>query len=323
MGLLSGIGQVLAGGVAGGAKAAGESFVEQAKQQALAAREENMLRIQNLFAKAGRKETQKFQAGESKLGRTSQENLAKTRATHELGMAETERKFRTDMQVETNKLALARDKASDEDARARIELQYDNTVKVQKLANEAPGVTAKLAADLKGMGLAQEKVMEYVAYGLSGEKQDKVAYATIFSSLLRTKTEAAKAAGTSVTPEEIKATSEEAALASGWTPPQRGKPAAAPGESAFARAKREKAGKNGGTVQPAPDVNPVLDVNPVPTARPGLLQDPAAAFEGPARDTALSQRNAAKIADYDRKADALRAQGREKDILRLLGPRPI
>ena len=75
-GLLSGIGQVLAGGVAGGAKAAGESFVEQAKQEALAAREENMLRIQNLFAKAGREETQKFQAGESKLGRESAQKLS-------------------------------------------------------------------------------------------------------------------------------------------------------------------------------------------------------------------------------------------------------
>jgi len=76
MGLLSGIGQVLAGGVAGGAKAAGESFVEQAKQQALAAREENMLRIQEKFAKEGRKETQEFQAGERALDRESAQKMA-------------------------------------------------------------------------------------------------------------------------------------------------------------------------------------------------------------------------------------------------------
>ena len=60
-GLLSGIGQVLAGGVAGGAKAAGESFVEQAKQEALAAREENMLRIQEKFA--GARDTANFERG--------------------------------------------------------------------------------------------------------------------------------------------------------------------------------------------------------------------------------------------------------------------
>ncbi len=49
-GLLEGIGTVLAGGIAGASKAAGETFAEQMKQQALAIREENMARIADIYA---------------------------------------------------------------------------------------------------------------------------------------------------------------------------------------------------------------------------------------------------------------------------------
>jgi len=330
MGLLSGIGQVLAGGVAGGAKAAGESFVEQAKQEALAAREENMLRIQNLFAKEGRKETQEFQAGQTKLGHEATENLAKTRATHELdlagkekelklGMAATEREFRLDLQKEENELAVRLEREKDANARARLALQHNYAVKLQELVDKKPKETMQRYNDIvEILGGDKEKARELTLYSLSGKKEEKALYAATMKGFIKN----AEATGMPISKELLADWKKISQEVSGLTESDFAEKPAAPKETLVERAKRVKAEKNVGVVQPVPDANPVLDVNPVPTAKPGLLQDPAAAFEGPARDAALSQRNAAKQADYDRKANGLRAQGREKDIVRLLGPRP-
>jgi len=270
-GLLSGIGQVLAGGVAGGAKAAGESFVEQAKQEALAVREENMLRIQNLYLKEGRKETQDFQAGESRLGRESTEKMAKTRVKHELGMAETERQFRTEQQSEANRLALARDKASDEDARARLQIQYDNAIKLQNEAEKRPTEFIKKYNDIVMLvGGDKEKATELILYSISGKKEEKALYATTMKGFIKN----AEAMGLPISKELLADWKEISKEVSGLTESDfAGKPAA-PAETLVERAKKVKAekekkaaGKNTGLLVG----EPAWPERKAGTARPTLL----------------------------------------------------
>jgi len=185
-GLLSGIGQVLAGGVAGGAKAAGESFVEQAKQEALAAREENMLRIQNLFAKEGRKETQEFTVRMAGERVTHELGMAKTEKELKVGMAETERTFRVDLQKETNRLAIELEKASDTDARARIGLQYDNAIKLQDEAEKRPTEFMKKYNDIVTLvGGDKKRATELALYSVSGKKEEKALYAATMKGFIR------------------------------------------------------------------------------------------------------------------------------------------
>jgi hypothetical protein len=68
-GLLNIAGRALAGGLAAGAKGYADTLTEQTKQQALFMREENMQRIQQIYAKENQKASQVFTAGENKLAR--------------------------------------------------------------------------------------------------------------------------------------------------------------------------------------------------------------------------------------------------------------
>ncbi len=68
-GLLEELGIALSGGVAAAGKTASETLLEQAKQAALSLREENLVRITNLYAKEREKGAQEFTRGENKLTR--------------------------------------------------------------------------------------------------------------------------------------------------------------------------------------------------------------------------------------------------------------
>ncbi len=66
---MGGLLEALSGGVAAAGKTASETLLEQAKQAALSLREENLVRITNLYAKEREKGAQEFTRGENKLTR--------------------------------------------------------------------------------------------------------------------------------------------------------------------------------------------------------------------------------------------------------------
>jgi len=250
-GLLEELGIALSGGVAAAGKTASETLLEQAKQAALSLREENLVRITNLYAKEGRAEMQKFQTGERQAGQTfqtgerqagetfrtgetekkikSEEKLAGQRETgestrqqagftHTEGLAKITRDFQVNLQKETNRLSLELEKVKDVDARARLTIQYDNAVKVANLTanldDKKKGTIARNAADLISMGLPKDRVNTLLVESLSGQKEKGHDYVTMVTSLLKNAT----VTGTQVTPAQYREITEEAQRATGFVP---------------------------------------------------------------------------------------------------------
>ena len=306
-GLLSGIGQVLAGGVAGGAKAAGESFVEQAKQEALAAREENMLRIQNLFAKAGRAETMAHAERMTNKTIASQEKLAGqtqvgANIRQEASLTSTENL------AEIERLSRSEEALAEREARVTAVAKADTTArKFETFKAGLPGELKKKFDDLKNI-LGPEKAKDVFTDIIS---RKDTAYETIVAKMTK------DIDPMDLTEDKVKKIAE---IALTFAQLKTRETTAAPGESAFARAKREKAEK------------------PAAGEKTGLLAGETAALDEAARPEAakrtgpvpeeerlglLAQRKAGRVAEYDKKYAELQRQGKATaDIHRLIGKRP-
>ena len=241
-GLLSGIGQVLAGGVAGGAKAAGESFVEQAKQEALAAREENMLRIQNLFAKEGRAETQTFQAGESKLGRESAKSLAESSQVN-ASILQGERLTSAENLAEVERLSRSEEAAAAATAAQKL-LTFKND-----LPDKEKSTVEKAVLGLERLGMPRAQALAVALSSVTKEESAEErallrTWQTVFTENKRsgeTAEEAARQATTLTGVDPVELVSQMRARRSGAGPATT--KTAAPAETLVERAKKVKAEK--------------------------------------------------------------------------------
>ena len=272
-GLLSGIGQVLAGGVAGGAKAAGESFVEQAKQEALAAREENMLRIQNLFAKEGRAETQTFQAGESKLGRESAKSLAESSQVN-ASILQGERLTSAENLAEVERLSRSEEAAAAATAAQKL-LTFKND-----LPDKEKSTVEKAVLGLERLGMPRAQALAVALSSVTKEESAEErallrTWQTVFTENKKsgeTAEEAARQATTLTGVDPVELVSQMRARRSGAGPATT--KTAAPAETLVERAKKLKAekekkaaGKNTGLLVG----EPAWPERKAGTARPTLL----------------------------------------------------
>ena len=240
-GLLDAAGFIFGGAMEGGGKAAKESFAEQMKQQVTQLREENMARIANLYADARQEKgfkhaevmqegSQKFTAGESKLQREHGLNLQKDsqaftgkqseeRMMHEDRARAESNYFTLQMEELKNKYGVERDKATDADARARLEIQYQNSLKVlaatKKAEAESPGTIGRQVLDLeKYGGLTKEKAVDLILTTLSGEPERQKAAMNLIITRLKT----LEATGMQVTDEEYAKIKADAFATAGATP---------------------------------------------------------------------------------------------------------
>lgn len=209
-GLLEGLGMAFSGGLAGAGKAAGDVFSEQVKQEALAAREENMARINNIYAKDLQKEgfahAEKLETGRQKhsealaqSGYEHAEYVLGENKKHSEVMFEKEVAARANQAADQNAFLLGLEdirtskqleleKIRDENQRKLVGMQYDNAVKLQKAAQSAPGATWHLFQDLKKMGVADDKATAMVMSGLSGEKEKDAAFLKLSAEMIRNAT---------------------------------------------------------------------------------------------------------------------------------------
>lgn len=196
MGLLEGAGLIFGAGVAGAGKSMNDTFADQVKSDALARREENLARIQQLYATDLQKRGQKHASDESKAARDQAVEFEKNRVENEK-----ERTALTRESLALQKKALADDAA------------------YKKLVLEAPGPTLKLYNDLKKIpGLDKERLAGYIVGGLSGEKQDRADYVKMFSSYVDILAINAKANMTPITDEQIEDAARRAGAATGYSP---------------------------------------------------------------------------------------------------------
>ncbi len=281
-GLLEGL-AVFGSGMAGAAKMAGDTFSEQLKQDALAARETNMARINSLYAKEAQKSGQEFTAGENKLTReaTAAENEKLRDVTiNEAGKSRLQART---LAEEADFAAGARqDRASeqaialaDKEIQARIDLykeqKRDATTLVRlqhQLSQSAPGPLAKTITDLAPF-VGKEQAVKLAIDSFSGDKDKRKLYGEVITQGLKTLT----INGETMTPEKEATLKELAASTSGWSPEPAAKAGAAPVTNYLDRAIQKAAGKpKGNTASTAP---PTFDSSKMawnPTQGSGLLE---------------------------------------------------
>ncbi len=158
-GLLEGL-AVIGSGIAGSAKMAGDTFSEQLKQDALAARETNMARINSIYAKEARTETIQAQERMQKTGFTHAEKLQKesirsvedmaARASEERAVEGVfERGSRETLNYESNKAADLRQEKANQQALDLYKIQSDAVLKAAELAGKKAESLVRLEANLR------------------------------------------------------------------------------------------------------------------------------------------------------------------------------
>jgi hypothetical protein len=148
-GLLEGLGMVVGGAMAGGGKVAADVFTEQIKQDALLARELNMARITNMYAKEGRTEQNKFTSDENKKQRQSAEDLA-ARAREERAVEGVfERGSRETINYESNKAADIRQDKTNQQALDLYKIESEAKLEAARIAGTKAESLVRLEASLR------------------------------------------------------------------------------------------------------------------------------------------------------------------------------
>lgn len=184
-GLLEGLGVIFGTAGAQGAKAYGESVAEQAKQEALSIREENMLRIKDIMDRGRQQEQNKFTEGlEGKRQKhESGETDKKLQAQRDL---EAERQIFTAAQSDSDnetKIRLAEEASNqasmrqDKDIAAEKEKQSQATRDAKEilsykndLSDNEKSAVEKSVAGLKRLGLPQDKALAVALASVTKEE---------------------------------------------------------------------------------------------------------------------------------------------------------
>jgi hypothetical protein len=321
MGLLEGVGYALAGGLAGAGKAGQDVFAEQMKQTALEAREVNMLRIQNLFAKEGRAETFKFQGEQTEKQIKAARDLEADRQAAQVSLHDSSEEGATRRAEEAQNQESMRQDVS-------IAAQKDLAKLTAELDNKKKDAVTKnyeALSNIFGKDQAKTIITAGLTKEINEEKRTKLkAWVDLYVSDMKI----LGAGGITPTPQQKQEVSFGVTTALGYSPldliPKTGtsveKPAAA-GASARERAIAEAAAKTGAAagggenaVKPGTGLIEGQTRNPLP----GINTE-----SDIGRNILLNQRNAGRLKSYDENRNALLAQGKsEGEILKLIGRRP-